>query len=113
MEKAYRLVLEYESLDQNDACPIAVVRIIAKPINDTIRENLVCRGKPLPPSTVAIKSDDVVVSGEFSFPGDWLAKAVKEKGAGMEYDIVLEWPFADPNATYYMDIESRSDFLTG
>lgn len=31
----------------------------------------------------------------------------------MEYDIVLEWPFADPNSTYYVDVESRSDFLTG
>jgi hypothetical protein len=39
---------------------------------DTIAENLACRGKPLPPSTVTIKNDDVVVSGEFAFPGDWL-----------------------------------------
>ena len=29
----------------------------------------------------------------------------------MEYDIVIEWPYADPNATYYMDVETRSDFL--
>lgn len=25
----------------------------------------------------------------------------------------MEWPFANPNATYYMDVETRSDFLTG
>lgn len=112
-ERAYRLVLEYESLDQDDPCPLAHIRIITKPVNDTIRENLVCRGKPLPPSTVPLKTDDVVVSGEFAFPGDWLAKAVKDPAAGMEYDIVLEWPFANPNATYYLDIETRSDFLTG
>lgn len=112
-ERAYRLVLEYESLDQDDPCPLAHVRIITKPVNDTIRENLVCRGKPLPPSTVPLKTDDVVVSGEFAFPGDWLAKAVKDTSAGMEYDIILEWPFANPNATYYLDVETRSDFLTG
>ena len=76
-ERAYRLVLEYESLDQEDACPISHVRIITKPINDTILENLECRGKPLPPTHVTLKSDDVVISGEFAFPGDWLAKAVK------------------------------------
>jgi len=89
------------------------VRIISKPINDTIRENLHCRGKPLPPTTVPIKSDDVVVSGEFAFPGDWLAKAAEDPDAGLEYDVVLEWPNADPNSTYYLDVESRSDFLTG
>lgn len=53
------------------------------------------------------------MSGEFAFPGDWLAKAVKDPASGMEYDIVLEWPNADPNSTYYLDAESRSDFLTG
>lgn len=112
-ERAYRLVLEYESLDQDDACPLVQVRIISKPINDTIRENLHCRGKPLPPTTVPIKADDVVVAGEFAFPGDWLAKAVPGPADGLEYDVVLEWPNADPNSTYYLDVESRSDFLTG
>lgn len=82
-DRAYRLVLEYESLDQNDACPISHIRIISKPVNDTIRENLVCRGKPLPPNHVPLKSDDVVVSGEYAFPGDWLNKAVKDPAAGM------------------------------
>jgi len=112
-ERAYKLVLEYESLDQDDACPLVHVRIISKPMNDTIRENLLCRGKPLPPTTVPIKTDDVVVSGEFAFPGDWLAKAAADPAAGLEYDVVLEWPNADPNTTYYLDAESRSDFLTG
>jgi len=112
-ERAYRLVLEYESLDEDDACPLVHVRIIAKPMNDTIRENLRCRGKPLPPSTVPIHSDDVVVSGEFAFPGDWLARALGDPANGMEYDVVLEWPDAEPNSTYYLDVESRSDFLTG
>ena len=76
-ETAYTLYLEYDSLDQEDVCPISHVRIIAKPINDTIQENLVCRGKPLPPNHVTFKSDDVVVNSEFAFPGDWLNKAVK------------------------------------
>lgn len=66
------MVFEYESLDQEDPCPLAHVRIIAKPMVDTIAENLACRGKPLPPSTVQVKTDDLVVSGEFAFPGDWL-----------------------------------------
>jgi len=29
----------------------------------------------------------------------------------MEYDIVLKWPDADPKAEYYLDVETRSDFL--
>jgi hypothetical protein len=62
---------------------------------------------------VPVKTDDVVVSGEFAFPGDWLAKATGREAGGMEYDVVLEWPNADPNTTYYLDVESRSDFLTG
>jgi hypothetical protein len=82
-ERAYRLVLEYESLDQDDTCPIAHIRIISKPVNDTIHENLVCRGKPLPPSHVPIKTDDMVISGEFAFPGDWINKAVKDQSAGL------------------------------
>jgi hypothetical protein len=31
----------------------------------------------------------------------------------LEYDIALNWPNADPNAQYYLDIESKSDVLTG
>lgn len=31
----------------------------------------------------------------------------------MEYDIILKWPNADPQAQYYLDIETESDFLTG
>jgi hypothetical protein len=29
----------------------------------------------------------------------------------MEYDIILDWHGADPNSVYYIDVESRSDFL--
>ena len=112
-ERAHKLTLEYDSLDQNDACPLIHVRIISKPMNDTIRENLRCSGKQLPPASVPIKTDDVVVSGEFAFPGDWLAKAAQNPADGLEYDVVLEWPNADANTTYYLDAETRSDFLTG
>ena len=28
-----------------------------------------------------------------------------------EYDIVLDWHGADPKSVYYIDVESRSDFL--
>lgn len=67
----------------------------------------------MPPTTVPIKDDDLVVSGDFAFPADWLTKAITNPADGMEYDVVIEWPNADPNSTYYLDVESRSDFLTG
>jgi hypothetical protein len=112
-EKAYKLKLEYESLDQEDSCPTIQLRVILKPTNDTIRENLRCAGKPLPPATIAMTTDDVALSGEYAFPSDFIAKAVENAEGALEYDVLLDWPTADPNATYYLDVESRSDFLTG
>ena len=35
------------------------------------------------------------------------------KSEPLEYDMILKWPFADPDAKYYLDIETESDFLTG
>ncbi len=82
-----------------------------KPLSDIIRENLKCLGKPLPPSTIPMNSDDVSLSGEYSFSSDFILKALEGEKTSFEYDIILDWHGADPNADYYLDIESRSDFL--
>ena len=82
-----------------------------KPLNDVISENLHCFGKPLPPSTIPFHQDDVSVSGEYSFSSDFINKALDNRKSSFEYDIVLDWNGIDPNTAYYLDIESRSDFL--
>jgi hypothetical protein len=43
---------------------------------------------------------------------DFIQK-VTDQGGPLEYDIALNWPNADPNAQYYLDVESKSDVLTG
>lgn len=112
-EKAYRLKLEYESLDQADPCPTFDLRIIAKAIDDVVNENLRCHAKPLLPPAVAVHSDDFMWSGSFAFPSDFISTATGGRGGSLEYDVLLEWPTADPSATYYLDVEAESDFLSG
>jgi len=70
----------------------------------------------LPPA-IAVHSDDFMWSGSFAFPSDYVAKATESHGgsldSALEYDLLLEWPTADPSAAYYLDIEASSDFLSG
>jgi len=94
-----------------DPCPVVYLRIILKPVSDIINENLRCLGKPLPLSTIPINSDDVSFSGEYSFSSDFITKALEGEKTSLEYDIVLDWHGADPKSVYYIDVESRSDFL--
>lgn len=74
--KAYKLKIQYDSLDQVDPCPVVYVRIILKPVQDVVNENLHCFGKPLPPSTIPINKDDVALVGEYSFPSEFIYKAL-------------------------------------
>ena len=67
----------------------------------------------MPPSFLTIETDDFMHSGDYSFPSSFIQKATHGKHGGLEYDIILEWPGADPEAEYYIDVETRSDFLTG
>lgn len=110
-ERAYRLKIEYETLDQNDPCPSFDLRIMVKAIDNVVNENLRCHGKPLPPAAVRMDNDDFVFSGSYSFPSDYLAKAQGGDDGSLEYDLLLDWPTASPDATYYLDIEAQSDFL--
>jgi len=113
-KRAYRLRLEYESLDQDDPCPTFDLRVVIKPIAEAISENFRCAARPLPPSTIAIDKDDFDSTGEYSFPSDFITAALpKSQGGDLEYDVLVDWPTADPDAEYYFDVEARSDFLTG
>jgi hypothetical protein len=39
-KKAYRLKIEYDTLDQDDPCPTFDLRIIVKPIAEVVNEHL-------------------------------------------------------------------------
>jgi len=112
-EHAYRIKIEYETLDQNDPCPTFDLRIISKAFDDVAYENLRCHAKPLPPASLDVNSDDFVFSGSYAFPSDFVQKLSDGKHETIQYDMLLEWPTADPQAEYYLDIESQSDFLSG
>ena len=79
-EKAYRLRIEYETLDFEDTCPLFNLHVISKPIDDVIHENLHCHAKPLPPPSIAVNSDDFIFEGEFAFPSDFLKKETDNDG---------------------------------
>jgi hypothetical protein len=74
-------------------------------------ENFKCYARPMPPSTITVKGDDFSLSNEYSFPSDFIEKVKEGQKDDLEYDVVLEWPDEDPNSEYYLDVESRSDFL--
>ena len=38
-------------------------------------------------------------------------KALDNPKSSFEYDIIIDWNGVDPKTAYYLDIESRSDFL--
>ena len=53
-KKAYRLKLEYDSLDMDDPCPTFDLRIVVKPISEVVWEHLQCNGKTLPPASINV-----------------------------------------------------------
>jgi hypothetical protein len=97
----------------NDDCPIVFTRIAIKPIADMKEENLKCYGKPFPPEKVEFKKDDDVSEGEYSIPYSAIKKGRGDWKDGLEYDIKLDFNTLDPKGEYKLDIEARSDFLTG
>jgi hypothetical protein len=109
--KAYRLRLEYDSLDQNDPCPKFDLRVSIKPIDEVVSENFRCYARTLPPSSIKIEEDDFGLSKEYSFGSDFITKATDGEG-DLEYDVIIHFNHADPNAEIYLDVETRSDFLT-
>jgi len=111
--RAYRIKLEYESLDEDDACPLYTLRVILKPVRDVLNENLKCFGKPMPSASYSIKTDNFASSGEYAFGSDFIKSVTDHTKESIEYDIIIEWPNADPEAEYYLDVETRSDALAG
>jgi hypothetical protein len=111
-KRAYSLKIEYDALDQDDSCPTFDLRIILKPVDEALKANLKCPGAPLPPASVDITGDDFEKSASYSMGYDFIQK-VTDQGGPLEYDIALRWPGADKDAQYYLDVESKSDVLTG
>jgi len=112
-KRAYRLKIEYDSLNQDDPCPTFDLRIIARPMKELAEDYLRCDAKPLPPAKLPVVGADFSHSGDYAFSSDYLASAQLGQDEGLEYDITLDWTGADPNAEYYLDVETRSDVLTG
>ena len=111
-QKAYRFKLEYESLDEDDPCPTFDLRVSIKPMDEVVSENFRCYARIEPPTTVTVKGDDFSLDNEYSFSSNFIQKVNDGDGSDLEYDMVLEWPDADPAAEFYLDVETRSDFLT-
>jgi hypothetical protein len=113
-ERAYRMKLEYESLDQEDACPTFLFKIEVKPVELVVHENFRCHGRSVPHRDVNIEQDDFAKYSHHAFSSDFILASTKgHKSEPIEYDMILKWPFADPDVKYYLDVETESDFLTG
>lgn len=111
-QTAYYLKVVYDSLDEDDACPAFDFRVILKPVANALASNLLCEPHPVPPLSVAISGEDFVLSETYAFSSSFIHK-VTDKGGDLEFDMRLAWPNADKDAQYYLDVESRSDVLTG
>ena len=66
----------------------------------------------MPPLSVDVTGEDFDLSGTYSFPRDFIHK-VTDKGGDLQFDIDLKWPGSRKEDEYYLDIESKSDVLTG
>lgn len=88
------------------------MRIILVPVDQTLDTHLACRGDELPPLNIEIKDSDFSLTGTYAFTRDFIHK-VTDKGGDLQFDIDLKWPGADPKAEYYLDVETKSDVLTG
>jgi hypothetical protein len=67
-----------------------------------------------------LDGNDVSVSGDYSFPLSGIQSSGKgtlfsgnEWWHSLEYDIELDWRDIEKEAEYDIDIEVKSDFLTG
>jgi hypothetical protein len=75
----------------------------------------------LPPASLPVllapdpahPTDEFKAGGEFAISSDFLESSDVDIDGGVEYDIALEWPGVDPDADYYLDMETQSDVLTG
>lgn len=89
-------------------------RIAVKTLENAIAENFRCPGNPMPKSSITVDSSDVSISGAHSIPLSAIKRANgNEWWHGLEYDILVDWHGVDQNATYDIDMEVSSDFLTG
>jgi len=80
-------------------------------MDEAVAENFRCYARAEPPTHVDIKGDDFSLSNEYSFSSEFIKK-INDGDTDLEYDIVLSWPGADPKSEYYLDVETKSDFLT-
>ena len=68
----------------------------------------------MPRSTFSINEDNYSNEGEYAFPSDFINKVRDgREEQSLEYDTIIEWPNANPDSEYYLDVETRSDALTG
>ena len=89
-------------------------RIAVKTIENAIEENFRCPGNPMPKNTINMNGKDISSTGEYSIPLSAIKRANGDEWwHGLEYDILLDWGSAGTDASYDIDVELSSDFLTG
>lgn len=81
-------------------------------MDEAVNENFRCYARTEPPPSVEVRGDDFTLSNEYSFSSGFIQKVNDGEGDDLEYDVVIGWPEADPKAEFYLDVETRSDFLT-
>lgn len=59
-KKAYKIKIEYDSLDEDDECPRFHLRTILEPIQEIADFVMKCNGAPLPPNSLTVIDDDVL-----------------------------------------------------
>ena len=73
-QKAYKLKIVYDSLDENDQCPLYDFRIALKPINLVLTENLVCGNNEMPPEKIKVNKNMFGLEGEYQISNEFLEK---------------------------------------
>lgn len=77
-----------------------------------IKENLRCPGKPLPPSTLKVDSENYGHREEYSIPLTDLKKGSGSWEDGLDFDILVDWAAIPQDGNYDIDVETESDYLT-
>lgn len=108
-KQPYIMELVHTVFDHEDPCPVYDFHISVKPIHYVSHENLYCMGNPPPPAHIQVTHAADKFDYQCSFTDEMLTQNADPETGIIDYDVMIELPHSD----YFIDIELRSDFLTG
>jgi hypothetical protein len=102
--------LSYDSLDEQDSCPVYYTRASLYPIEFLGETVMKCDGKGMPPTSITFNNSNSIFEKEYEVSSEFIESAMEGNSAShFTYDVELTMEKMDKQ--YYFDIETRFDFV--